>query len=360
MLPLFFHLKINPGVLVQAATLINNSSGESIADSYVVILKKGHSADTFQTRFNGITRQQNGHGRPSIIHRKYSKIPGFAATLGPAALKEILASPGANLDWTQPYLYNDAAGLGVTAFVLDTGVYAAAHTDFGGRASLGANFVTGSANTDENGHGTHVAGTIGGTKYGVAKKVQIVGVKVLDANGAGTTSGILAGLDWVIQHATVGKAVVNMSLGGGKSQAIDNAADHLYAANIPLIVAAGGSSQGACSTSPSGSPNTYKVAATDKADHVASVTALGPCVEIFAPGVEITSTWIGSVSASNILTGTSMASPHAAGVAALYLSFNTLLTAQAVFDKLTITATNNKIIGNLQGAPNKLVHNGGP
>lgn len=199
---------------------------------------------------------------------------------------------------------------------MDIGVYAA-HTDFGGRVSLGANFVTSSANTDENGHGTHVAGTIGGTKYGVAKKVHIVGVKVLDANGAGSTSGILAGIDWVIQHATVGKAVVNMSLGGGKSQAIDNAAAHLYSSNIPLIVAAGGSAQDACSTSPSGSPNTYTVAAVDKTDHVASSTALGPCVEIFAPGVGITSAWIGSVSASNVLTGTSMASPHVAGVCAL-------------------------------------------
>ncbi|KAI8605251.1 peptidase S8/S53 domain-containing protein, partial [Dissophora ornata] len=141
-----------------------------------------------------------------------------------------------NLGLTASYLYNDAAGQGVTAYVVDTGVYAD-HSDFGGRASMGANFMPGSPNTDENGHGTHVSGTIGGTKYGVAKKVKIVGVKVLNASASGTISGVVAGMDWVAKHAVAGKSVVNMSLGGGKSQAINDAAARLYAANIPLIVA---------------------------------------------------------------------------------------------------------------------------
>src|SRR5690606_27593522 len=145
-----------------------------------------------------------------------------------------------NLNLSAPYLYNDAAGSGITAYVVDTGVYTA-HSDFGGRATMGANFITGSANTDENGHGTHVAGTIGGTKYGVAKKVNIVGVKVLDAAGSGSTSGVVAGMDWVAARAVPGKSVVNMSLGGSKSTAINDAAARLYAANIPLIVAAGNS-----------------------------------------------------------------------------------------------------------------------
>ncbi|GJJ71443.1 hypothetical protein EMPS_03793 [Entomortierella parvispora] len=372
--------------LVQAAPLVNNG-GKPITDSYIVILKDGQTADTFQPRFDDIARRQNGRGRKPTIHRKYGKIPGFAASLSPAALKEVLASPEVayveqdaivtiqgsqssppswgltrvsqgNLDLTKPYLYNDAAGEGVTAYVVDTGVYAA-HSDFGGRATFGANFITGSANTDENGHGTHVSGTIGGTKYGVAKKVNIVGVKVLDASGSGSTSGVVAGMDWVAQRAVAGKSVVNMSLGGGKSQAIDDAAGRLFRANIPLIVAAGNTAtQDACTGSPSGAPNTLTVAASDKTDKPASFTSWGSCVEIFGPGVGITSAWIGSTSATNTISGTSMATPHVVGVAALYLSYNSLPTAQSVFDKLTSTATVGKITGNLKGSPNKLVFNG--
>jgi len=372
--------------LVQAAPLVNNG-GKPIVDSYIVILKDGQSADTFQPRFDDIARRQNGRGRKPTIHRKYGKIPGFAATLSPAALKEVLASPEVdyveqdaivtiqgsqssppswgltrvsqgNLDLTKPYLYNDAAGQGVTAYVVDTGVYAA-HSEFGGRATFGANFITGSANTDENGHGTHVSGTIGGSTYGIAKKVNIIGVKVLDADGSGSTSGVVAGMDWVAQRAVAGKSVVNMSLGGGKSKAIDDAAGRLFKANIPLIVAAGNTAtQDACTGSPSGAANTLTVAASDKTDKVASFTSWGTCVEIFGPGVGITSSWIGSTSASNTISGTSMATPHVVGVAALYLSFNSLPTAQSVFDKLTSTATVGKITGNLKGSPNKLVFNG--
>ncbi|KAF9181843.1 hypothetical protein BGZ51_005145 [Haplosporangium sp. Z 767] len=374
--------------LVQAAPLINNG-GKAIADSYIVVLKDGQTADSFQAKFDDIARRQNGRGRKPTIHRKFQNIPGFAATVNSAALKEILAadeveyveqdaiisiqgtqsSPPSwgltrvsqrDLNLTPPsyYYYNDAAGSGVTAYVVDTGVYAG-HSDFGGRATQGANFITGSANTDENGHGTHVAGTIGGTKYGVAKKVTIVGVKVLDAQGSGSTSGVVAGMDWVANRAVAGKSVVNMSLGGGKSRAIDDAAGRLFAKNIPLIVAAGNTAtQDACTGSPSGAANTYTVAASDKYDAPASFTSWGSCVEIFAPGVGITSAWIGSSSATNTISGTSMASPHVAGVAALYLSFNSLPTAQSVFDKLTSTATPNKITGNLKGSPNRLVYNG--
>ncbi|KAI8594221.1 subtilisin-like serine protease-like protein PR1A [Dissophora ornata] len=321
------------------------------------------------------------------MHRKYDSFPGFAATVNQAALKEILAadevayveqdaiiaikgsqsSPPSwgltrvserNLGLTASYLYNDAAGQGVTAYVVDTGVYAG-HSDFGGRASMGANFISGSSNTDENGHGTHVSGTIGGTKYGVAKKVKIVGVKVLDADGSGSTSGVVAGMDWVAKHAVAGKSVVNMSLGGSKSQALNDAAARLYAANIPLIVAAGNDeTEDACDGSPSGAPNTYTVAASDKNDKVASFSSFGSCVEIFGPGVGITSTWIGSSTASNTISGTSMATPHVVGVAALYLSFNSLPTAQSVFNKLTQTATAGKIKGSLKGSPNVLVFNG--
>ncbi|KAG0246805.1 subtilisin-like serine protease [Mortierella sp. GBAus27b] len=370
--------------VAQAAPLIN-SGGKAIADSYIVVLKDGNTADSFQAKFDDIAKRQNGRGRKPSIHRKYTNIPGFAATVNDAALKEILAadevayveqdaeitlsgsqaSPPSwglprvsqrDLNINAPYLYHDAAGSGVTAYVVDTGIRVT-HTDFGGRAKFGASFISGQT-TDGNGHGTHVAGTIGGTKYGVAKNVTLVAVKVLSDSGSGATSGVVAGMDWVVKNAK-GKSVVNMSLGGGVSTAINDAAQRLYQANIPLIVAAGNSaSTDACNGSPSGAANTYTVAASDSSDNTASFTSYGSCVEIFGPGVGITSAWYTSDTATNSISGTSMASPHVAGVAALYLSNQNLPTAQAVFDKLTNSATLNKIKGSLKGSPNRLVFNG--
>ncbi|KAG0207155.1 hypothetical protein BGX28_001545 [Mortierella sp. GBA30] len=369
-----------------AAPLLTNGLA-GVPDSYIVILKDGNTPASFYSKFEDIARRQNGRGRKPSVYRSFdSAVSGFAATVNDAALKEILASDEVayveqdsiisiqgsqspapwsltrisqrDQNLTQPYFYNDAAGEGVTAYVLDTGIYAD-HTDFGGRASLGQNLVSGSADTDENGHGTHVAGIIGGAIHGVAKKVSLVGVKVLDASGSGSTSGVIAGMDWVAKTAVAGKSVVNMSLGGGKSKAIDDAALRLFAKNIPLVVAAGSSGQDACLSSPAGSSNTYTVAAIDKTDTVASFTALGSCVDIFAPGAAVVSDWIGSPNAVNTLSGTSMSAPLVTGVAALYLSVNSLLTAQAVYDKLNVTATVGKVKGNLRGSPNLLVYNGG-
>ncbi|KAK3822673.1 MAG: subtilisin-like serine protease [Benniella sp.] len=373
--------------IAQAAPLINNG-GKAIADSYIVVLKNGNTADSFKAKFDDIARRQNGRGRKPTIHRKYQKFNGFAATVNQAALKELLASDEVEFieqdavvtiagsqssppSWGLPrvsqrtrnlaanYLFPDAAGEGVTAYVVDTGVYIE-HNDLEGRATWGANFIDGSDDTDENGHGTHVAGTIGGASYGVAKKVSLVGVKVLDAEGSGSISGVVGGMDWVAEHATPGKSVVNMSLGGGKSATIDAAAQRLFDANIPLIVAAGNSATtNACNGSPSGAANTYTVAASDRNDRVASFTSYGSCVEIFAPGVGITSAWIGGADATNTISGTSMATPHVVGVAALYLSTGSYPTAQSLFDKLTSTATPNKITGSLKGSPNRLLFNGG-
>ncbi|KAF9573995.1 hypothetical protein BGW38_008361, partial [Lunasporangiospora selenospora] len=261
-------------------------------------------------------------------------------------------------DLTAPYFYNNAAGQGVTAYVIDSGVYIG-HNDFGGRASWGVNFVTGSPDTDQHGHGTHVAAILGGTQYGVAKMVNIVAVKVLDGTGAGSASNVIAGMDWVAQHAVPGKTVVNMSLGGGKSQAIDAAAQRLYLAHAPLFAAAGNRNSDACNSSPAGANNVYTVVSSDSKDNVGSFSSWGPCVEIYAPGAGIRSAWIGSPDAAQTLTGSSMASPFVAGTAALYQSFLNLPTAQAVFNHITNTATLNKLTGNLNGNPNRLVYNGG-
>lgn len=376
--------------LVQAAPLVPHAtSGKPIPGKYIVVLKDGQTTADFAPKFDNIASRHNGRGSKPTISRKYESFPGFAALLNDAALKELQASPEVDyieqdaivhisgsqssppswgltrvgqqdLDVSQPYAYPDSAGASITAYIVDTGVFAN-HTDFGGRATFGANFVEGSADTDENGHGTHVSGTIGGTTYGVAKKVSIVGVKVLDAQGSGATSGVVAGMDWVAKNAVAGKSVVNMSLGGGKSKAIDDAAGRLFAKNIPLIVAAGNDeNMDACDGSPSGAQNTFTVAASDIKDVTASFTSFGKCVEIFGPGVDITSAWIGSPSAKKTISGTSMATPHVVGVAALYLGADSsLTTAQALFDKLTSTATEGKITGDLKGSPNKLVFNGG-
>ncbi|KAF9331827.1 hypothetical protein BG006_005289 [Podila minutissima] len=371
---------------VEAAPLIKGNAGKPIPDSYIVVLKEGQSVAKFQTKFDAIARRQNGRGRKSTISRKYETISGFAATVNAAALKEILASDEVefveqdqivtlsavqqsppnwgltrisqrSLNLAAPYYYQDQAGSGVTAYVIDTGINTG-HVEFGGRATMGANFVSGSVNTDENGHGTHVAGTIGGKNYGVAKNVKLVGVKVLNAQGSGSFSGIIAGMDWVTSRARGTKAVVNMSLGGGKSQSVDAAATRIFNAGIALLVAAGNDANAdACDGSPSGAQGTFTVGATDRNDRIATFSSWGQCVDAFAPGVNIASAWIGSSTATNTISGTSMATPHVAGIAALLLSSESLTSTQALYTKLHQTSTNNVITGSLRGSPNRLVFN---
>ncbi|KAF9435050.1 hypothetical protein BGZ76_006975 [Entomortierella beljakovae] len=370
----------------QAAPLIQNA-GRQLPESYIIVLKEGHTLDSFQSKFNDIARRQNTRGRKASIYQKYNGFPGFAATVNDATLKELLASPEveyieqdsiltAQASQVNPpswglvrishrnligspseYLYHVNAGQGVTAYVIDTGILTT-HTDFGGRATNGFSCISGSPSTDDNGHGTHVAGIIGGVKHGVAKKVNLVGVKVLDSSGAGSISCVIAGMDWVAAHAIPGKSVINMSIGGGKSTAIDDATLRLYNSNVPIFVA-GSNGGDSCLSSPSGSPYAFAVSSSDKYDRVASFGSTGTCIDIFAPGVGITSTYIGSNTNTQTLSGNSMATPHVAGTAALYQSFLDLPTAQSVYDKIISSATLNKLTGNLGGAPNRIVFNGG-
>lgn len=376
-------------VVDAAAPFYSNGHGSTaIPDSYIVVLKGNSTADNFEPKFNGIANRHNVRGgRRPRINQKFGRIPGFTLTATRKTITELLgleevayieqdAIFTTTATQTNPpswglgrvssknrgatsYKYQNSAGAGVTAYVVDTGINAA-HKDFGGRATMGANFIQGSANTDENGHGTHVAGTIGGASYGVAKKVRLVGVKVLDARGSGSTSGIVRALDWVISVNKGKKAVVNMSLGGGRSQALNDAVARVVKANIPVIVAAGNNAdQNACAGSPSGAPAAFAVGASDINDRAASFTSPGNCVKIIGPGVQITSSWIGSSTARNTISGTSMASPHVAGVAALYMSADKKLkSAGQVYKRLQATATKNKISG-LRGEANLLVFNGG-
>ena len=216
-----------------------------------------------------------------------------------------------------------ATGAGVTAYIVDTGIRLA-HDEFGGRATSGYDAIDGGSADDCNGHGTHVAGTVGGSTYGVAKGVSLVAVRVLDCGGSGTTSGVIAGVDWVTGHHTNGAAVANMSLGGGASSALDNAVASSIADGVTYAVAAGngnrgGKAQDACNYSPARTPSALTIGATDSTDTKARWSNYGACVDWFAPGVSITSAWSTGNSATNTISGTSMATPHVAGVAALYL-----------------------------------------
>ena len=249
----------------------------------------------------------------------------------------------------------DLTGTGVTAFVIDTGVRAT-HQDFGGRVATGFSAVAdGRGTADCNGHGTHVAGTIGGTVFGVAKAVTIVPVRVLGCNGSATTSTIIQGLDWVTAHAKA-PAVANMSLGGGRSRALDAAVNKAIAAGVTVAVAAGNSATDACNGSPGDVAAAVTVGAVTASDARASFSNLGRCVDVFAPGVSIISASAASDTGSAVLSGTSMASPHAAGVAALILQQQPGATPAAVAAEVVRDAVPGVLTNVGAGSPNLLLH----
>jgi len=211
----------------------------------------------------------------------------------------------------------DEDGSGAYAFVLDTGIYTL-HNDFGGRATWGKNFVD-SDDFDGNGHGTHCAGTIGGTKYGLAKKCRLVAVKVLSASGSGAWSGVIDGINYVANDARR-PATINLSLGGGKTQSVNDAVDAASIHGLVTVVAAAGNDNGnTCNFSPASSTTAIAVGATDNTDKKAGFSNHGTCMSLFAPGQAITSTWIGNPDADNTISGTSMAAPHVCGVVTKYL-----------------------------------------
>ena len=256
------------------------------------------------------------------------------------------------LDKTYNY---DYMGSGVRAYIIDTGIRIY-HDDLGGRASYGWDFIDNDAVAEDcNGHGTHVAGTVGGATYGVAKGVSLVAVRVLNCRGSGTTSGVIAGIDWVTNHAT-GPAVANMSLGGGASEALDTAVANSIAEGISYAVAAGNNGQNACNYSPSRVPSAMTIGASDSTDTKASWSNYGSCVDWFAPGVGITSAWYTNDGATNTISGTSMAAPHTAGVAALYLQAYPGASPSAVRNAL-YEATTKGVVSSSNTANNHLLFN---
>jgi len=257
-----------------------------------------------------------------------------------------------NLPLNAIYTFN-WTGSGVRAYVIDTGIRTS-HTQFGGRASNVFDAFGGSG-ADCNGHGTHVSGTIGGSIYGVAKSVMLRGVRVLDCNGSGSNSGVIAGVDWVRQNH-IAPAVANMSLGGGASSALDTAVNNLHNANVTIAVAAGNSNANACNSSPARAANAITVGSTTTTDARSSFSNFGTCLDLFAPGSGILSAWFSSNTATATLSGTSMASPHVAGVAALYKQANPSASSTTIRNAIVNNATTNVVSNAGTGSPNRLLY----
>lgn len=296
---------------------------------YALDMVEGHS------RHHHVQNILNKYARVpiNVAPRAGRTKPHFQAHQGPAA-KDVIKQTGAPWGISRvsygempfslsKYHYPRSAGRGVDIYVIDTGINIA-HADFGGRAQWGVTIPTGDIDIDGNGHGTHCAGTIASKTYGIAKKASVIAVKVLRTNGFGTNADVIKGVEWTIKAAQKGagrgrRSVANMSLGGGRSITLESAVNRAVKAGVHFAVAAGNDNEDACDYSPAAAEGPITVGATTSRDQMTFFSNYGPCVDVFAPGMDITSTWVGSRRAINTISGTSMASPHVAGVLALYL-----------------------------------------
>ncbi|WP_328773854.1 S8 family peptidase [Streptomyces sp. NBC_00286] len=353
---------------------VTRATGKAIPGQYIVTLKPGTNAGSL-ARIAGVRTR----------HTFDAVIDGFAAELNAGQLNALRRNPAVlrieedqqvradrtiraaatqsnatwgldridqrNLPLSTTYGYNTTAP-NVTAYIIDTGIDPS-HPDFGNRATIAYDATLEGHGLDCNGHGTHVAGTIGGTTYGVAKGAKLRGVRVLNCSGIGTNADVIEGMDWVRTHA-VKPAVANMSLGGGFSATVNSVATSLNNSGVFLAVAAGNEEEDACKTSPASASGVMTVAASDKTDTAASFTNYGSCVETYAPGVSITSAWL--LGTTNTLSGTSMASPHVAGVGALYKGAKGDAASSTVNKWINSNAISGVIKNNRAGTPNRLLY----
>jgi subtilisin family serine protease len=361
------------------APLLGTNNADAIAGRYIVVMKDGADRK-FVASASDTVKSLGGSVKQTYRHA----VRGFTAEMSPAAVAELRQNPDVafieadaevKLSTTQngatwgidrvdqrnrplstTYNYT-STGEGVTAYIIDTGILTT-HNEFGGRAVSGYTAINdGRGTTDCNGHGTHVAGTVGGSTYGVAKGVRLVAVRVLDCGGSGSNSGVIAGIDWVTGNHNAGSpAVANMSLGGGASSAVDNAVNNSINDGVSYAIAAGNSNANACNTSPARVPNALTVGATTNTDARSSFSNYGTCLDIFAPGSNITSAWSTGNTATNTISGTSMAAPHVAGVAARYLDVNNSASPAAVSNALTSNATTGVVTSPGSGSPNRLLY----
>jgi subtilisin family serine protease len=355
------------GPAAGAAPLRAAQSGRGIDGQYIVVLNEGADPRSVAA-IAGVS--------PRFVYT--SAVNGFAAALNPGQLTALRHNPNVayveqdqraetyatqtgatwgidridqrNLPLSTTYTYTSTAST-VYAYILDTGIQAN-HPQFGTRAASAYDYAGGSG-ADCNGHGTHVAGTIGSTTYGVAKSVRLRGVRVMDCNGSGSIAQIVAGVDWVRLNRT-NPAVANISLGGGFSATLNTAVTNLSSSGVFVAVAAGNSNSDACNYSPASAAAAFTTASSESNDAKRTSSNWGSCVDGYAPGGSITSTWIGS--ATNTISGSSMASPHVAGVAALYKAVNGNVSSATIDTWIKNNATAGVITGNPAGTPNRLLY----
>jgi subtilisin family serine protease len=374
-------------VSLAAATAPLLSAGNTIPNQYLVVFHRNSTVQIRDLHVAELERRLAAHEK--IINRfDIGDLIGYSAVLSKETLATELEHANvryieadqivtinevtqtdatwgidridqAALPLNRTYRYFASAGQGITVYVIDTGIFLA-HNEFGGRAKFGTNTVD-SDNQDGNGHGTHVAGTIGGTIYGVAKKVTLVAVKVLGANGSGTTTGVVGGVDWVTKDHKArnqqGRSVANMSLGGGASTSLDSAVAASIGEGVVYAVAAGNDNKLACNYSPARVATAITVGATTNTDARSSFSNHGTCLDLFAPGSSITAAWIGSNTAINTISGTSMAAPHVAGAAAVYLGeASAQITPEQVRTALVNSATKGVVTNAMTGSPNLLLY----
>ncbi|MEV0152376.1 S8 family peptidase [Micromonospora sp. NPDC050686] len=373
-----------PALAAPTGEIRGAAAPNAISGSYLVVLRSDAvgtvnsraARDGVPTRAAGLTKRYGG----TVAATYSAALTGFAAKMSEQQARRLAADPAVayveqdqvltvqatqtnppswgldridqrNRPLNNSYTYPNTAS-NVRAYIIDTGIRTT-HNDFGGRATWGTNTVDGN-NTDCNGHGTHVAGTVGGSAYGVAKGVRLIAVKVLNCSGSGSTTGVINGVNWVTANA-VKPAVANMSLGGGASTTLDNAVTNSINSGVTYAVAAGNSNANACNSSPARAAAALTVGATTSTDARASYSNYGTCLDIFAPGSSITSAWYNSNTATNTISGTSMASPHVAGAAALVLGANPSYSPSQVASALTGNATTGVVTSPGTGSPNRLL-----